>query len=67
MAIGLSPAGMQLFGGLGYGGEALQAATAEQADELRKKRLAQMQAGGPMAMGTRAAMASPLGQYLGRI
>jgi hypothetical protein len=60
--IGLSPAGTQL--GLG---ELLRGQVADETDELRRKRLAQMAgrldfAGGN---GGRAALASPLGQYFG--
>src|SRR5262245_58584383 len=53
--IGLSPAGRQLFGNLGYGGPALADQAADEAEELRRRRLAQMQAGGPMAAGRAAA------------
>ena len=72
MAIGLSPAGQQLFSSVSPGlaspglGDLLRGQVQDETDELRKKRLAQMQMpGGSMAAGTRAAMASPMGQYLG--
>jgi hypothetical protein len=64
---------MQLFSSVAPGtappglGDLLKDQAQEETDELRKKRLQQMQqmAGSPMAAGTRAAMASPLGQYFG--
>jgi hypothetical protein len=71
MAIGLSPAGQQLFSSISPGvappglGDLLRGQVQDETDELRKKRLAQMQAGGSLAAGTRAAMASPLGPYIG--
>jgi hypothetical protein len=63
---------MQLFSSVAPGaapglGDLLRNQTQDETDELRKKRLQQMQqmGGSPVAAGTRAAIASPLGQYLG--
>jgi len=70
MAIGLSPAGMQLFSSVAPGaappglGDLLKDQTQQETDELRRKRLQQMQmAGGSMVAGTRAALASPMGMF----
>jgi hypothetical protein len=63
---------MQLFSSVSPGvaplglGDLLKNQTEQETEELRRKRLQQMQmAGSPAAAGTRAAMASPMGQYLG--
>jgi hypothetical protein len=62
----LSPAGMQLFGDIPGLGSMLAGQTADQAEELRKRRQQQM-LGGEYALGGagRAALASPAGGLLG--